>query len=165
MGNSVHYPTPIPIGRLLADIHRLQAARLDQMMEQIGLYRGQAMLLLRLAEQDGLTHSELSAGLRISPAAASKVIKRLEQQGYLQRRSDPLDNRISRIYLMEEGQAVIDQIYAVFQGFNQLITSDFSEPEREDLRALLGRIYANLKQNQPKPASEQTCLDRQTRPK
>lgn len=154
MDPQTHSPSPIPIGRLLADIHRLHAARLDQMMEQIGLYRGQAMLLLRLAEQDGLTHSELSAGLRISPAAASKVIKRLEGQGYLQRRPDPLDNRFSRIYLLEDGRAVIDQIYAVFQQFNQLITTGFSDPERDDLRALLGRIYTNLKHCQTRPTSE-----------
>jgi DNA-binding MarR family transcriptional regulator len=135
----------ITIGRMLADINRLQASRLDQMMEQTGLYRSQAWLLLRLAEQDGLTHSELSAMLRISPAAASKVIKRLEMQHYLQRSSDPLDNRLSRIYLQPEGRAMIDEIYSVFQDFNQLITTGFSDEECDELRVYLTRLYRNLK--------------------
>jgi len=150
---------PIRIGRLLADISRLQASRLDQMMEQIGLYRGQAMLLLRLAEQDGQLHSALANELRISPAAASKVINRLEKDGYLERRADPLDNRCSRIYLLDEGWAMIDQIEAVFQEFNRLITLDFSDDEREALRSMLGKIYANLKASQNASVEEVVRLD------
>jgi DNA-binding MarR family transcriptional regulator len=134
----------IPIGRLLADISRLQAARLDQMMEQIDLYRGQAWLLILLSHQDGLTHSELAAELRISPAAATKVIKRLEQRHYVQRRPDPSDERVSRLFMQEEGWAVIDQIHAVFQSFNQLILTDFSDDERDCLHGLLTRLYTNL---------------------
>ncbi len=83
----------IPLGRLIADIGRLQASRLDQMMDELGLYRGQAVLLIVLGEQDGLTHSEIAEALKISPAAATKVIKRLEELGYLQRRADPSDDR------------------------------------------------------------------------
>ena len=39
-----------PIGRMIVDIGRLQASRLDQIMDQIGLFRGQAILLIVLGE-------------------------------------------------------------------------------------------------------------------
>jgi MarR family transcriptional regulator, organic hydroperoxide resistance regulator len=134
----------IPLGRLIADVGRLQASRLDQMMDEIGLYRGQAVLLIVLGEADGLTHSEIAETLKISPAAATKVIKRLEELGYLQRRADSSDERISRVFLLEGGRAVLDQIHAVFRRVNRVILNDFTNDEQAQLRGLLTRVYANL---------------------
>jgi DNA-binding MarR family transcriptional regulator len=134
----------IPLGRLLANLGRLQATRVDQLMEQIGLYRGQGMLLMTLSHQDGLTHSEIAERLQISPSAATKVIKRLESLQYLKRQPDPSDERISRVYLQPAGWAVIDKIHAAFKRINVVISAGFSQQEKEQLRSLIGRIHANL---------------------
>lgn len=134
----------IPLGRLLGNLCRLQATRADQLMEQIGLYRGQGMLLLILSRQDGLTHSEIAERLQISPSAATKVIKRLEKLEYLQRQPDPADERISRVFLEPGGRAVIDQIHAAFFKINGVISEGISIQEQQQLRNLVGRIHANL---------------------
>lgn len=139
----------IPIGRLLANVCRLQATRVDQLMDQIGLYRGQAVLLHILAEQDGLTHSEVADKLCISPSAGTKVLKRLEELNYLQRRRDPADDRIWRVYLNDEGRAVIDQIHAAFHQIHSIMLDGFTSEEQVQLRSLLERIQANL-ENQAK---------------
>jgi DNA-binding MarR family transcriptional regulator len=134
----------LPIGRLLANLCRLQATRVDQVMDQIGLYRGQGILLVILAEQDGLTHSAIAAKLRISPSAATKVIKRLEKLSYLRRQPDPADERLSRVFLQDEGRAVIDQIHAAFGMINRVMMEGVTPEEQGQLRDLLGRVQANL---------------------
>jgi DNA-binding MarR family transcriptional regulator len=134
----------LPIGRLLANLCRLQATRVDQVMDQIGLYRGQGILLVLLAEQDGLTHSAIAAKLRISPSAATKVIKRLEKLSYLRRQPDPADERLSRVFLQDEGRAVIDQIHAAFGMINRVMMEGVTPEEQGQLRDLLGRVQANL---------------------
>jgi|MudIll2142460700_1097286.scaffolds.fasta_scaffold691547_1 hypothetical protein len=60
MGKSEINPEKLRIGHLVARIARLQASRADRFMERIGLYRGQAILLLILSEKNGLTHSEIA---------------------------------------------------------------------------------------------------------
>jgi len=132
------------IGRLLVINNRLQVTRLDQLMDQIGLFRGQAILLVVLAEGDGLTHSEIARALQISPAAATKVIKRLEELHYLQRCPDPSDERISRVFLLEDGRAILAQIHEAFRKINQAILDGFSGEEEQALRAFLQRIHINL---------------------
>jgi DNA-binding MarR family transcriptional regulator len=134
----------LPIGRLLANLCRLQATRVDQLMDQIGLYRGQGVLLVILAEQDGLTHSAIAEKLRISPSAATKVIKRLEKLSYLRRQPDPADERLSRVFLQDEGRAVIDQIQAAFGMINRVMMEGVTPEEQGQLRDLLGRVQANL---------------------
>ena len=136
----------LPLGRLLAHLCRLQATRADQLMEQIGLFHGQGMLLVILSNQDGLTHSEIAEKLQISPSAATKVIKRLENLQYLQRQPDPADERISRVYLQPDGWAVIDRIHTAFNHINGVMAAGISDEELQLLRRLIGRIYCNLEQ-------------------
>ncbi|HWQ84915.1 MAG TPA: MarR family transcriptional regulator [Anaerolineales bacterium] len=134
----------LPMGRLLANLGRTHGMRIDQLMEQIGLYRGQAILLLTLAEQNGLTHGEIAERLCISPAAASKVIKRMEGLGYVQRTTDPTDERVSRVYLLDGGRAKLDDIHAVFHAINARMLKDFSPEEHAALHRMLLRMTHNL---------------------
>lgn len=137
-------PKTMPLGRMLANLGRTHAMRVDQAMDEIGLYRGQAILLLTLAEQDGLIHTEIAGRLCISPAAASKVIKRMEELGYVQRTPDPADERLSRVFLREEGRAKLDDVHAVFRAINVRLVAGFSPKEEAGLRAFLGRMIQNL---------------------
>ena len=132
------------IGLLMSNISRLHATRADQSLEAIGLFRGQAILLMLLSHQDGLTHSEIAEKLEISPAAATKVIKRMEALHYLQRRPDPADERISRVFLEEESWTVIRQIKNAFQQIDQILLTDLSPDEKDMLIKLLNKVYANL---------------------
>lgn len=147
----------LPLGRLLANIARLQFSLTDQLMDQIGLYRGQAILLLIVSKNSGLTHSEISRKLQISPAATTKVIQRLEKLRYLQRRPDPDDERISRVFIQAEGQAVIEQIHEVFQELEDIILTGISNQEQDCLRALLTRIHANLQNGDYPPNRSRDC--------
>ena len=134
----------ISIGHLLAIIGRLHATCSDRCLENIGIYRGQAIFLLILSENDGLTHSEIANRLAISPAAATKVIKRLEELNYLRRQSDPTDERISRVFLQEEGLKIINQIKDSFQNIDLILLEEFNPQEQEALLRLLRRVYNNL---------------------
>ncbi len=136
----------MPLGWMLGNLCRLQATRLDQLMDQIGLYRGQSILLVILSREDGLTHSEIAERLQISPSAATKVIKRLEDLRFLKRKADPADERISRVYLEPEGWAVIDRIHAVFKQINAVLAQGISAEEQQQLRELITRIHTNLEQ-------------------
>lgn len=144
-------PSQMRLGQLTAFLARLQAVTTDRHMERIGLYRGQAVLLMFLSERDGLTHSELAEKLEISPAAATKVIKRLEALKYLSRRPDPADERISRVYLEDGGRAVIQQIRRAFNQVEDAMLRGFSAAEKETLAGLLARMYTNLSEQAGDP--------------
>jgi DNA-binding MarR family transcriptional regulator len=140
------------ISHLVVCIGRLQAIRTDQLMEKFGLYRGQAILLMILSHHDGLMHSEISDKLGISPAAATKVIKRMEALHYLQRRPDPADERVSRVFLEPEGRAVTQKIQQVFGQIDRVMLAGFSPDEEKMLHALLVKVRANLSPGASEPS-------------
>lgn len=140
MGHDDH----IQFSRFISNICRLHATRTDQLIEKIGLYRGQAITLLVLSFEDGLTHSDLAEKMEISPAAATKVIKRLEELKYLERRPDPNDDRVSRVFLLADGWACIERIRDTFDLIDANISAGITLEEQEVLRDLLVRVYNNL---------------------
>ncbi len=144
-------PDEIKIGLLMAKIGRLHATRANRFMEQIGLYRGQAILLKILSWQDGLTHSEIAEKLQISPAAATKVIKRMEALHYVRRQPDPVDERVSRVFLEEEGRAIARQIRNAFEQIDQVLFSNLNPGEQKTLVKLLLKVYAGLLEHPPDP--------------
>jgi len=139
------------LGQLFVNVCRLHHTKADQCVEQLGLYRGQAILLMILSEKDGITHSDIADRLRISPAAATRVIKRLEALNYLQRQPDPNDERISRVYIQEKGQFLIDEIHQAFLQLERGMFNDFSTKDKDFLRELLMRIQVNLQNSKLNP--------------
>jgi DNA-binding MarR family transcriptional regulator len=137
------------LGRLLVSVCRLHHTRADQSMDRIGLYRGQAILLMVLSEQDGMTHSEIAEKLEISPAAATKVIKRMEEAHCLQRRADTADERVSRVYLRDQGRGLTAEIDAAFGKLDERMFDGLPQPDLERLHDLLTQMQANLQRFQP----------------
>jgi DNA-binding MarR family transcriptional regulator len=137
------------LGRLLVSVCRLHHTRADQSMDKIGLYRGQARLLMTLSEQDGLSHSEIAEKLEVSAPAATKVIQRMEEAHYVQRQADPADERVSRVYLQAQGHALIAEIRRTFGQLDQTMFDGLTELDLERFRDLLTKMQANLLRFEP----------------
>ena len=132
------------LGPLLANIGRLHSRRADRFMEHLGLYRGQAFLLMVLSHHDGLAHNEIAEKLEISPAAATKVIKRMEALQYVQRVPDPSDERVSRVTLLDAGRDRIRQVRQAFEQLDGVLVDGLSADEQKTLISLLQKVYASL---------------------
>lgn len=141
----MHNPAePETMDFLLAQICRLHYVRAHALLEAIGLYRGQPPLLHALWEQEGLSHTQLAERLQIAPATTTKMIQRMEKAGFLQRRSDPGDERVSRVYLTEAGRGVRAQVQGVWDRMEAETFQGFSEEERVALGRFLLKIRRNL---------------------
>lgn len=134
------------IGPLLAYIGRMHSTRADRFMEHLGLFRGQAFLLMVLSKGDGLTHSNIAEILDISPAAATKVIKRMEERHFVRRQPDPKDERVSRVFLEEEGWAMIHQVQKTFEQIDEVLVSHLSPEEQSTLIKLLLKVASSLQE-------------------
>jgi len=135
------------LGRLFHCICRNHKKNADLMLERSGLHHAQARLLMILAHENGINHSEIAAELRISTAAASKVIKRMEQDGYVLREADSADERVSRVFLQPKGKILVEKIHSTFQQLDHVMFEGLSDEEIHELQTLLGRVQKNLQKN------------------
>ena len=139
-------PEPQTMDFLLAQVARLHHHRAHELFEKLGLYRGQPPVLFILWEQDGLTHGELADKLEITPATVTRMIQRMEKTGFVQRKPDASDQRISRVYLTEAGRAIRAKLQSVWDRMDVENFAGFSDEEKVMLRSFLQRLRENLLQ-------------------
>ena len=136
-------PKSESIDFLLAQICRLHHARAHTLLEELGLYRGQPPVLFALWEQEGATHGELAARLHVKPATITKMLKRMEKAGFVERRSDPADQRVSRVYLTDAGRSIRNEVEQVWRTLEDETFVGFSPEER----VLLRRFFLQMRDN------------------
>jgi DNA-binding MarR family transcriptional regulator len=129
---------------LLMQVSRLHHARAHQRLEALGLHRGQPPVLRALWEQEGLTHTGLAERLHVTPATITRMLQRMERAGFVMRRPDAGDQRISRVYLTEAGQAIQAALQQVICAMEAETFAGFAPEERTTLRHYLLRIRENL---------------------
>jgi DNA-binding MarR family transcriptional regulator len=139
-----HQPESESLDQLLAQICRLKHARVQSLLETLGLYEGQPAMLRSLWAQEGLTHTDLARRLRVQPATITKMIQRMEKAGFVERRPDPEDERVSRVYLTQAGRAVQADVRGVWHTLEKEAFSQFTAEERALLRHFLLQIRENL---------------------
>jgi DNA-binding MarR family transcriptional regulator len=137
------HPESEPLDHLLAQVCRLHHARARTVFQAIGLYRGQPPVLQALHEQEGLTHSALAERLQVTPATITKMIQRMERAGFVTRRSDPEDQRVSRVYLTDAGRAIQSKVRRALRELEAEVFAGFTPEEQ----ALAGRLLLRIREN------------------
>jgi DNA-binding MarR family transcriptional regulator len=137
-------PQPETLDFILAQVCHLHHFRANELLEGLGLYRGQPPVLRALWEQEGLTHTELAERLRNTPATITKMLQRMEKTGFILRKPDADDQRVSRVYLTEAGRAIQSEVQAIWQKMEAETFAGFTPEEGVLLRQFLLRLRQNL---------------------
>ena len=146
------------LGFLIFDAARLQRTVFDRRVRRLGFTRSQWLVLRRLGRQPGASQSELAEVMEVEKATAGRLIDRLEENGWLERRPDETDRRINRIYMTERGQAVHDTIGPIAEAMVEDELSYLTKAERKQLTDLMINVKRRLQEmateNEPIESAE-----------
>ncbi len=123
---------------------RMQTNRINRVLDEVNMHKGQPFMLDLLSREDGVPQSVLAKKMDISPATAGTMVKRLEKVGYLERRRDAADERVSNVYLTEEGRNIGARLTELQKEMNELVFDGFSDEEKEHMKDYLLRMIENL---------------------
>jgi len=140
----VQQPLQQATSHLLVQTCKLLRIRAHALLEEIGLYGGQQFVLMALWEKEGITHSELAEQLHVRPATITNALKRMERAGFVERRQDMQDQRVSRVYLTDAGRDIRDAVEGVWRELEEQTLAGFRSEERAVLDQFLLRIRNNL---------------------
>jgi len=118
--------------------------REEAALNALGLYYGQEMLLLQLWNEEGITQSALVEKVCVEPSTVTKSLQRLEKAGFVERRQDAEDSRVSRVYLTPAGRALQEPVQKIWCDLEKLTVQALSDVEIALLRRLLDQIDATL---------------------
>ena len=132
------------LGPAITQAARSMRTVLSRNLLDSGLYAGQDGVMLSLAETDGLTAGQLAQKLGVKAPTMTRTIGRMEAQGFLVRRADEDDARLTKVFLTDTGRECIAEISRSVARCDELALQGFSDKEMRTLVKLLKLVDANL---------------------
>ena len=132
------------LGYQVADLHRLFGRVFDRRVAHLELTRVQWRTLKHLGHAEGVTQVELADRLDMEPIALGRVIDRLQKAGFVERRADPADRRVWRLYLLPQSAQVTGEVETVSQAVRKEATAGIAAADLATALAVLARVRDNL---------------------
>jgi len=132
------------LGYQVADLHRLFGRVFDRRVAHLELTRVQWRALKHLGHAEGATQVELADRLDMEPIALGRVIDRLQKAGFVERRADPADRRVWRLYLLPQSAQVMGPVETVAHALRKDATAGISAEELANALSVLDRVRDNL---------------------
>jgi DNA-binding MarR family transcriptional regulator len=108
--NDLQETDSVAVANELRPILMKLARELRREVHSLGITGGQASLLFQIRTRKGVTARELAELERMSPAAMSGYIDRLEKAGLVSRLPDERDRRRQLLALTDEGERVLRSV-------------------------------------------------------
>jgi DNA-binding MarR family transcriptional regulator len=132
--------------KLCNEISRLFRARIRETNDADGVMTqpGAHLVLSFLAVKDGITQLELVNATHLRPPTVSVILKRMEEEGIVERKSNPDDMRSLNVYLTDTGRRLDAEKIESIKKIEAVALEGLNEAELLTLMELLSRIRDNL---------------------
>lgn len=125
---------------VLARAYGALAAFVETRIAAEGLCLSDFMALEVLMHKGPLTISAIGEKILLANASMTSAIDRLDKRGFVTRKSSKNDRRVRIVDLTPEGRTFISEVYRRHEQDLELIMSDISDAERNELRRCLKKL-------------------------
>jgi MarR family transcriptional regulator for hemolysin len=144
------------LGFLLHDVARLLRKRFEQRAKHMGLTRSQWQTIAYLARNEGIHQSGLAELLEIEPITLMRVLDKLVERGFVERRRHETDRRIQLLYTTELARGLLSDMRAIGDATRFEALQGIPDEDREKLVGILDLMKFNLLQACREPADKET---------
>lgn len=122
---------------------RLTWHKLSRMYNQkaasYGISMAVGFILLQI-DREGTPSTQLGPRMGMEPTSLSRTLKTMEERGLIRRKEDPLDKRVVRIYLTDDGLNARYIARDVVFAFNNKVSAHVSDEELAVFVRIIGKL-------------------------
>lgn len=111
------------------------------------LTKGQYLYLVRICENPGIIQEKLAEMIKVDRTTAARAIKKLELNGFIDKKDDEHNKKIKKLFPTEKGKNVFPFIKRENDHSNKVALEGFSEVEVETIFNLLQRVRENVEKD------------------
>jgi DNA-binding MarR family transcriptional regulator len=128
------------IAFLLSQLGGHSSRAWTERLARIGLEPREVMLFRFVALNEGRSQREVAAAIGLPASRIVGLVDRLEQQGWVERRSSATDRRTHALHVTGAGRAVLERIRTASVEHEAALTAGLADAERAALLANLTEI-------------------------
>ena len=137
-------------GHLMQEIVRTNQVLINGFSRVVGMPASRLLLMRELANAPpaGIGVLKIARQLGINAAAVTRLVKKLEQQGFIKRRADGKDRRRSYLTLSAKGARTCEQLHAHGLELERSLSSVITPEEAAVAVKVLGAVRMSLEKLQ-----------------
>lgn len=143
-----------PVVHAVFRLSRLHRMMVGGALRELGLAPGQELLLMQLWDRDGCSQTDLVARLGLDPSTVTKMLQRLERDGWVCRAPSGDDGRVTIVSLTVAGRGLQRHVMSLWSAVERETVRSLSNSERRTLLELLTRVEESLHAESAKHAVE-----------
>jgi DNA-binding MarR family transcriptional regulator len=131
------------VGKRINILFRLSMMNFRKEMKKLGFGAGDYAFLAILFIKEGLSQDELSRRMRVDKSYTAKTIVKLEKIGMVERRPDPEEYRIKRVFLGEKALTNKSGFFNIVKNWHAVLEKNIDEEHLEIILAGMDKMIAN----------------------
>ena len=128
------------VGKSIGKIHRMSMIYFSKQFSRFNIGAGQCFFLLRIYEKPGITQEELSSIMSFDKGTTARALKKLEDNGYIERVRKNSDKRDYSIITTKKAENIRSQVYSIMNSWEKKLNSCFTPEEAEMFTNLLNKL-------------------------
>jgi MarR family transcriptional regulator for hemolysin len=138
----------------LAEVQRMMRAYADKQAARHGITRAQWAVLAKIERAEGLKQSELAEMMEMQPITLTRLIDKLCDHGWIERRGDENDRRVNRLYLRKAARPLLGKLSGLRSELTAMALEGIAPADAHRLLAQLDLIKENVRNAIQNPANE-----------
>ena len=134
----------LSFGFLLADVSRLLRRNFEQRVQALGLTMTQWRAIAHLSRREGINQSVLADLLEVKPITLTRLVDRMEEAGWIERRRDPDDRRAVCLHLTDRVQPILESMHSHVDATHAAAFAGINRKDEETTLKTLAKVKANL---------------------
>jgi MarR family transcriptional regulator, organic hydroperoxide resistance regulator len=128
----------------LGRVFHLHRQAMQRRLSHPETHHGELITLRLLTSTDGISQRELADTLHLSRPRVTSILQGLEKVGAVRREPDPDDQRLTRVFLTDEGRRQEMENRAAFEEYINQTIGALSEADKLQLTRLLDEVSARI---------------------
>ena len=138
----------------LGELFRLIRVYADKEAARYGITRAQWAVLSKIERSEGMKQTELAELLEVQPITLTRLIDKLCDNGWIERRSDENDRRVNRLYLKKAARPLLGKLAGLRSELTATALEGISPADAHRLLIQLEQIKENVRNAIQSPAGE-----------
>ena len=138
----------------MGELYRLIRLYADKEAARYGITRAQWAVLAKVERAEGMKQTELAELMEMQPITLTRLIDKLCDAGFIERRSDATDRRVNRLYLRKAARPLLGKLSGLRSEITATAMEGISPADAHRLLAQLEEIKENVRSAIQTPAGE-----------
>jgi MarR family transcriptional regulator for hemolysin len=138
----------------LGEVQRMVRAYADRQAARYGITRAQWAVLAKVERTEGLKQSELAEQMEMQPITLTRLIDKLCDNGWIERRGDENDRRVNRLYLRKAARPLLGKLAGLRSELTATALDGINPSDAHRLLDQLDRIKENVRKAIQHPAND-----------